>query len=122
WRAIADTLMPSTRMLGRAALPATGADACLFDVAPSRGYRVSPCSAVLAYQRAVRSRRTSAPQKGPTPQTRLCGPIPRLDDTCVSRRRTAVSRYPALRSPDLPRCLRTAIARLAPLGHCNLRQ
>lgn len=39
----------------------------------------------------------------PSRQTRLCGPVPQLDDTDASPRRTAVSRYRTLWSPDLPR-------------------
>jgi len=40
----------------------------------------------------------------PAPQTRLCGPVPRSAAAMAAARRAAVSRYPALWSPDLPRC------------------
>ncbi len=40
----------------------------------------------------------------PPTQTRLCGPVPERQARCHAQRPTAVSRYPALWSPDLPRC------------------
>ena len=46
---IAYGLEPSTRMLGRAALWGEPR-ACLFDVAPDRGYRVSPCIVIVENQ------------------------------------------------------------------------
>lgn len=44
-----------------------------------------------------------------------CSSARLANQTC----RTAVSRYPARWSPDLPRCLRTAIARPAPRRYCS---
>lgn len=81
-------------------------NACLFDVAPDRGYRVSPCYAVPCKSK---TRRTETPcQCAPTarPHNRLVSVALFLGFyRCQSsgRYRTAVSRYPALWSPDLPR-------------------
>ena len=105
-RGIAAALWPSTRMLERAALSAK-ACACLFDVAPDRGCRVSPCGAAPVSRRAARRWPCRCMRNMPAPQTRLCGPVPRLGGAPrAPPRRTAVSRYPALWSPDLPRCHR----------------
>lgn len=71
--------MPPTRILGRAALEVIMTSVCLFGVASGRGYRVSPYNRRLV---SVALFRGSG--RGP--------------------HRTAVSRYPALRRPDLPRC------------------
>ena len=55
----------------------------------------------------------------PSTQTRLCGPIPERQSCCHAWHPTAVSRYPARWSPDLPRCeSHTAIAQLALQAHC----
>lgn len=61
----------------------------LFGLAADGGYRVSPVST------QVRNFRCSQVEP-----TRLCGPIPRLIP--YGFQRTAVSRHPALRSPDFP--------------------
>ena len=77
-------------------LPAGGAShaiASLFGLAADGGYRVSPVST------QVRNFRCSQVEP-----TRLCGPIPRLIP--CGFRRTAVSRHPALCSPDFPPPLR----------------
>ena len=80
------TAIPLGRELlhGSSFLPARSAshiNACLFEIAPDGGYRVSPFVTEVA-------------------KTRLCGPIPRLIP--CGFRRTAVNRHPALWSPDLP--------------------
>ena len=102
---IAAGLWPSTRMLGRAALPGIKPDACLFDVAPGRGCRVSPCCAVPGCPDTQHGdgrvgahccARAADSSLWPCSSTRRCRNAP----PC----RTAVSRYPALWSPDLPRC------------------
>ena len=41
----------------------------------------------------------------PSRQTRLCGPVPQLDEASASPCRTAVSRYRTLWSPDFPRSI-----------------
>jgi len=78
-RAIAGALWPSTRMLGRAALSGVKPYACLFDVAPDRGCRVSPCGiATCVAQHGVAVPVRTRAGDTPLPQTRLCGPVPRL--------------------------------------------
>jgi hypothetical protein len=76
---------------GSSFLPARSAssiNACLFGIAPSGGYRVSPFVTLRAAFAAH------------VPKTRLCGPIPRLIP--CGFRRTVINRHPALWSPDLP--------------------
>ena len=74
---------------------------CLFDVAPGRGYRVSPCYAVVKYRNTL-----------PQPMEVAIGVLSKLSphNSLVSvalflmpMAWTAVSRYPVLWSPDLPR-------------------
>ncbi len=91
------TAIPLGRELlhGSSFLPARSAssiNACLFEIAPGGGYRVSPF---------VTQERLSPSL---IPKTRLCGPIPRLipGQLRPGFQRTAVSRHPALWSPDLP--------------------
>jgi hypothetical protein len=50
-------------MLGRAARLVRKPDACLFDVAPDRGYRVSPCNAAPARDAQYGDGRISARRK-----------------------------------------------------------
>ncbi len=88
---IAVRLKPSTRILGRAAL-----GVCLFDVAPDRGYRVSPCSAVTEVT-PYGSRRISVYKYTHTAVSSL------WPYSSLIAERTAVSRYLALWSPDFPR-------------------
>lgn len=57
----------------------------------------------------------------PPPQTRLCGPSPQRSQMLAHPlRRTVVNRYPALWSPDLPRCHEdTATAQSALRVYCK---
>lgn len=88
---IAVRLKPSTRILGRAAL-----SACLFDVAPDRGYRVSPYHVVTEVT-PYGSRRISVYRYTHTVVSSL------WPYSSFIAERTAVSRYLALWSPDFPR-------------------
>ncbi len=58
----------------------------------------------------------------PPPQTRLCGPSPQLSQALAHPlSRTVVNRYPALWSPDLPRCqIDTATAQSALRRYCKV--
>src|SRR5690606_19328686 len=96
--------------------PALRPYACLFGVAPDRGCRVSPCHAA-ARCRTARHGDGRAGARQARPHDRLVSVALFLGFSggqARQRRRTAVSRYPALWSPDLPRriCI-PAIARSA---------
>src|SRR5690554_67330 len=71
-------------MLERAALLARKPSACLFDVAPGRGCRVSPCRAAAGFPTTQHGNgRVGACVNMPAPQTRLCGPVPQLTNTLL---------------------------------------
>ena len=72
------------------------------DVAPGRGCRVSPAMPPPVTGRRDTEMAVPVRVAAPAPQTRLWLFL----DIALRRRRTAVSRYPALWSPDLPRWIR----------------
>lgn len=78
--------------------------ACLFDVAPDRGCRVSPCDAA-ARCRTARYGDGRICARAARPPRRLVS-VALFLNRARRRGRTAVSRYPALWSPDLPRWIR----------------
>src|SRR5690606_10758075 len=108
-------------MLGRAALLTRRPVACLFDVAPDRGCRVSPCCAATGLPAARHGDgHAGARNCAPSPQTRLCGPIPRpgAATNCAhlaGRPLAAIPLYgvrtflDALRRRDCPACLTAAL-------------
>jgi len=94
-------------MLERAAHHTQRVNACLLGVAPGRGCRVSPCRVDRINDHAPRCNRGGVINH---PRARLVSVVLFLN---ARMHRTAVSRYPALWSPDLPRYL--SIARLPSL-------
>ena len=80
--------------------------ACLFGVAPDRGYRVSPCYVVPCNTQGTPHGFTVSVRAETRPRNRLVSVALFLgyyNRRSGYRYRTAVSRYPALWSPDLPR-------------------
>jgi len=74
---------------------------CLFGVAPDRGYRVSPYNVCLLASMRYGDDRSGAVCTAPIADSSLWP----YSSACCRKAacRTAVSRYPALWSPDLPR-------------------
>ena len=104
---IAEMLKPPTRMLERAALRGrnrTHAYLVLLRVEVAAFHTATPAPPWA--MRTPRSNRGGVCLIGtPSLQTRLCGPVPQPNRARErTTDRTAVSRYPALWSPDLPRC------------------
>ena len=102
---------------------AQSAGACLFDVAPDRGCRVSPCGAAAGFPAsAVRRWPYRCAHGAPAPQTRLCGPVPRLDG---AMRRLAGRPLAAIPLCGVRTFLDASAPRLPGLPrhrYCNLRQ
>jgi ABC transport system ATP-binding/permease protein len=99
-------------MLERAAHHTQRVNACLFGVAPGRGCRVSPCRVDRITDHAPRCNRGGVIAH---PRVRLVSVVLFLN---ARMHWTAVNRYPALWSPDLPRYL--SVARLPSLPRVTI--
>src|SRR5690606_41566759 len=90
-------------MLGRAALRAFSSAHAYLMLLRIEVTAFHPAASLLREVAPYGDGRTGARTIAPLRQTRLCGPVPRSFRTCARTERAAVSRYPALWSPDLPR-------------------